>query len=339
MTNIEQRVSTSFSFFDHDDRFREIVAARQPKRRPRILYHYTDAAALKGIVEGRQLWATHFEYTNDASEVELGIRLAIEYIDHEIEQHLKADASVTIDEYLANPADGSDPSVALLQVVQKTLDVWRARDPKFYDFFFVCFSKRDDQLSQWRAYAADARGYSIGFACSGLERVRPVGGQSEATIDLLRVVYGKDDQLALIRRTISATRRLLDEVMPSLPLHMRKKCLVDFNMYLVACLIRLAVHFKYHGFEEEDEWRLIVSAKMMADLNESDVTVKTRACARGNVPYVELDLAEAPIRRIVIGPKAHAGESEDTLDFGVKELFRSRGLPVPQVERSNIPYR
>jgi hypothetical protein len=35
---------------------------------PPLLYHFTDAPGLRGIVESHALWATHIYYLNDAQE-------------------------------------------------------------------------------------------------------------------------------------------------------------------------------------------------------------------------------------------------------------------------------
>ena len=33
------------------------------------LFHYTDAAGVRGIVENNELWATHYHYLNDFTEL------------------------------------------------------------------------------------------------------------------------------------------------------------------------------------------------------------------------------------------------------------------------------
>ena len=42
---------------------------------PVFLAHYTTAAGLKGILEKRVLFATHYQYLNDSLELVYGIRL------------------------------------------------------------------------------------------------------------------------------------------------------------------------------------------------------------------------------------------------------------------------
>jgi hypothetical protein len=45
-----------------------IKASHQDFQLPETLYHYTDAAGLKGIIESGAIRATHVAYMNDASE-------------------------------------------------------------------------------------------------------------------------------------------------------------------------------------------------------------------------------------------------------------------------------
>src|SRR2546423_10494745 len=47
---------------------------------PRLLYHYTSADGLLGMLQGRQLWATNVRFMNDTSELAYGIRLVREVL-------------------------------------------------------------------------------------------------------------------------------------------------------------------------------------------------------------------------------------------------------------------
>jgi hypothetical protein len=40
----------------------------EPTKPEGLLYHYTDQKGLLGILESKQLWATHYRYLNDTSE-------------------------------------------------------------------------------------------------------------------------------------------------------------------------------------------------------------------------------------------------------------------------------
>src|SRR3954447_7176655 len=40
---------------------------------PLTLYHYTDATGLLGVITSGTVWATHYEYLNDASEFKYAV--------------------------------------------------------------------------------------------------------------------------------------------------------------------------------------------------------------------------------------------------------------------------
>src|SRR5687768_2712440 len=48
---------------------------RKQARPPKILYHYTSAAGLQGILDTRRMWATHARFLNDPSELDYGLQL------------------------------------------------------------------------------------------------------------------------------------------------------------------------------------------------------------------------------------------------------------------------
>jgi hypothetical protein len=62
----------------HNDRDQG-AAARRPKNF--VLYHYTTADGLKGIVENDELWATSAYYLNDSTEIMYGYQLIDEALE------------------------------------------------------------------------------------------------------------------------------------------------------------------------------------------------------------------------------------------------------------------
>jgi hypothetical protein len=45
---------------------------------PEILYHYTDAKGLYGIIDTKQIWASSYRFMSDAREFEYGFDLISE---------------------------------------------------------------------------------------------------------------------------------------------------------------------------------------------------------------------------------------------------------------------
>lgn len=60
---------------------------------PEILYHYTSIEGLLGIIEKKEIWATHIMYMNDAQE----FKLFIDLVKRDLEPLLKTDISTLKD--------------------------------------------------------------------------------------------------------------------------------------------------------------------------------------------------------------------------------------------------
>jgi hypothetical protein len=126
--------------------------------RSRVLYHYTSAAGLLGILERRCLFASDVWFLNDASEV----RYAQERMVERVREHLGADQPW----------------------LQELLEVSEAKPGWLDDVFVTSFCEEPDLLSQWRGYAAG--GFAIGFAADGLAAL----GDGEGAPRLVQVDYG-----------------------------------------------------------------------------------------------------------------------------------------------------
>lgn len=137
---------------------------------PSILYHYTTAAGLMGILKTRQIWATHARYVNDATELEH----AFDLIRGVLASYPANDVFARASRRLAAPKPA---------------------------FFMACFCEADDLLSQWRAYAGRGRvtGYSLGFETGLLP-----------SDHLVQVLYEPAAQEAEVRSVIEESLRESD---------------------------------------------------------------------------------------------------------------------------------
>lgn len=98
--------------------------------RDNMLWHYTSPEVLWKMLEGN-FYATHYRFMNDSAEILYGLNVFKSFF-----QKAAAD-----NQAIAN---------TLMALAQK-------------DFFLMCFSKKEDDLYQWRSYAGDG-GFSIGFS-------------------------------------------------------------------------------------------------------------------------------------------------------------------------------
>ena len=126
--------------------FERIVRGHQPAETASALYHYTDAAGLQGIVESKAFWATHFQYTNDATEVIYGISLATKQLERLVAQSHSPKDTDSVREFLGGRLPNRKPSDALVKVAIDTLQEPKIEQKSSYEFFFACFSEHQDQL-------------------------------------------------------------------------------------------------------------------------------------------------------------------------------------------------
>ncbi len=70
----------------------------------KVIYHYTDARALIGMIVSWRIWATHVSRLNDAMEYEIGVSFVRKFIGANLQR-----ASKSIDKAFLS----SDPSIPL----------------------------------------------------------------------------------------------------------------------------------------------------------------------------------------------------------------------------------
>lgn len=259
---------------------------------PDILYHYTTQPVLLSIVQHRAIWLSSQWHLNDSAEGEIFNRLARNYA------HTLTVAENKINEVLAS------------------LDQ--------FEFFVNCLTTHGDMLSQWRGYAGDGKGVSIGFNSKALKNI--IKGSS---IGLLYPVTYADETKDLSKDQLNKLHKTLisDGNKPS----------VDYLQTLGK--ERWAVKSK--AFEEEDEFRLILTPH----LNDSQVTFaggeiasrKFRATETEIRNYYELSLSTIEpddlIKEVVLGPK-------NASNLGVvKQMLASFGFKCVSVKRSVASYR
>ncbi len=102
-----------------------------------------------------------------------------------------------------------------------------------------CFSKQPDVLSQWRGYADNARGWSIGFSGRAINAM---------PISLLEVVYDPDQQVAEMRNFLAAMYTIWREKGGEF------RDAVGQDAALLASFIHA---YKHPSFQEEQEVRAL----------------------------------------------------------------------------------
>jgi hypothetical protein len=283
-----------------------------------IVYHYTDLNTLINIIEKQTLWATSTKFLNDTNELKHGIKL--------------------IDEVSTQLI--SDKNLKIIRQLSNELEQLNAEDK-----FVVCFSQNGDLLSQWRAYAKDGQGISIGFHRTWLNStfIQKVQGKY--------IIYNEDKQRTIIRRILEI----------SLKFFLDRKDIFDWRPYPIENIIAKSIlellagvitDYKDSSFSEELEYRiqLSLSGKIKQEKLEK---IKYRSNGKLIIPYIELEtkfnfydklnspgaptiiIDKLEIEEIIIGPSLDF----DSVKSGLSQLLKTNKYENVEIKPSNIPYR
>jgi hypothetical protein len=255
---------------------------------PDMLYHYTTADGLKGIIINGNIWATNYRYVNDLTEYVYANEL------------LRAD--------IASRIQHPNPIVdAVLKAILNTEDLLVGA----VDIFIACFCKEKDLLSQWRYYGGrGGGGYAIGFGRNTVT-TQLIG----ASYQLYQVCYNeriqhlliKDlldsfcnaveqlgiglDPTTIVEPVISSKLPARDPTKPPAPLQIKSNVpapLGELCMRLSFGFLELACCFKNPSFAIEEEWRLVHKRFSETKANTRNVSFRTSGATL--IPYVELPL-------------------------------------------------
>lgn len=250
-------------------------------------YHYCNSSSFLAILEGGGLRFSDANMMNDGSEGRYGYAL------------FERAAGQLLDEV------GSHQDLeGLTPAFFDKIDEWLSPKQLYSHPVICCFSRRPDVLSQWRAYADNGEGWSIGFCGDALNAM-------PAT--MLDVVYDPDQQMKEVRNHLAAMYILWRD-----QTHDDGGDLAT-NARLLASFLHA---YKDPSFREEDEVRLL--HELRVDLDDSGWTlsdeggtadghqvggtaVRYRAAGSSIVAYVDLAFRQGAIREVWQGPRNDNG--------------------------------
>lgn len=194
------------------------VRSLTSQKPPHRIYHYTNDAGLKGILESGKLRLTEICNLNDPSKLNHGFGIAI--------KELKT--------IVANEPAESQKFAQDLELVAIRNTIHRSAD------FFICsFSLCGDDLGQWRAYADNGRGFALGFDAAALE--------TATAPDSFPLTYD-DVRLAEIDREIISKMLHLARL-PELK--------DDLSKAFMTYVTNAAIFFKHPAYRSETEYRFL----------------------------------------------------------------------------------
>lgn len=265
-----------------------------------IIYHYTTAAGLLGILQTGTLRGTNAGFLNDSSEIAYGLSLAEEVLREEI----------------ATRADPAERALA-----DKTLGMLAA-DPKPFEVYVTSFSARRDVLSQWRGYTSQNGRFCIGFRVDGFS-------ERDAFRLPQRVEYARDAQRKAVHDAVSIACAALHEAVDDS--HHAWQCVMALTFHLR----RVICGFKHGGFAEEEEWRSIAT---MSETDEMGA-LEFEAVAGLPRPFITMLDGSRQSRRLPISEVCIATDSRrNAAMFATALLLRRRGYSDVALTETSIPF-
>lgn len=290
------------------DRLTDQLADRATKVAvPATLFHYTNTAGLNGIVTSGRLRLSDVFSLNDPSEVRHGVQFALRALQQAAASgHRGAQLFVwKFSEQLTSHIEGVSRQ------------------------FVGCFSPLGDDLSQWRAYADNGKGFALGFD----------GPKFEAAfgkLPHLTATFAVNYDEGLLREAaeqiaIEALRVAEFPVGKGYDGPTLSAFLQELSVQTSNAILYTSMYFKHPAYEIEREYRF-QHVRAINDV-QGIVAVEKRS-------YVEFDWRSDDanlLTDIVIGP---ASERELAKQYA-EDSLRTAGIDPSKVRihHSAIPYR
>jgi hypothetical protein len=289
----EATMSTVDPYDEYDERALELIQSwfKPHLKRPRRLYHYTDANGVLGIISEKRLRLTHAGYLNDPGELKYAANMILE----------------TVADEFANRG-------TILEQFKGWIDKHLDEDALNVPAYVSCFCEKGDLLNQWRGYAGAADGYSIGFDPRHLGDMSWKLPTDRITV-LRKVIYDQGKQKAFVKSWTTAICDLIEKT--------RDKLLPEHTRLYWQTAAELMVTFKSRVYEEEREWRLV-------EFQRPDSELKFAASRRFIKPYIEYadKSCNLPIREILLGPVLESATARRSLEMLLaKEGFKATVVP------------
>jgi len=277
------------------------------------LYHYTTGDNLIKIIESGHLWATQIAFLNDSNELLYSIELFQQAIDER--------RYTSVNEEFA-------------QLLSKMDEILVNSSPETSGVYVICFSKRRNDLSQWRAYGGSEGGYAIEFNFSDIrDKLLKEGKQ------LVPVTYGGESIEKILADVIKFTEKFFMDGVAAKRAPSLEEWVEDFSQFWLWHLSFFASIFKSPAFKDEEEWRLIYR------LANEDIPrmgfSQSRSMLRSHLPLSFSPpngngYSPLPITEVMVGPTNYKRHSQ----VGVGDLLRSNGYGTEDMATvTDIPFR
>jgi hypothetical protein len=290
-----------------------------PLRDDDIIYHYCSSETFVNVIINGTIRFSDANLLNDAEEGRWGYDCFIETANRILKRQEIPDVF---------------PEVTV-EFIDRLDAIWFASRLRLASFI-ACFSSDGDSLSQWRAYADDGMGFSIGFSAKALQNAMPV--------QILNVLYEREQQIREMAVIIGAA--YLEFVEQGSDLE------ADWLFERAAEFAASAIALKNPAWRDEKEVRChhVVDVQISEDrwvltdgggvVDRKDVTgerVGFQVRKGTIVPILDLPFRRAgepsPIREIVTGPRCPNAAGNALF------LLGSHGYGVVPIRAAGSAYR
>jgi peptidyl-tRNA hydrolase len=299
------------------------------RKRPDRIYHYTNDAGLKGILEHGTLWLTDICRLNDPSELDHGFKIGIK---EELEKAV-----------VGCPRECQEFSRILASVTEdhETHGAAQTEEHKIQGsaHYFVCsFSSCGDDLGQWRAYAANGSGFALEFDLAALENGfthnRSTAPNAEDHAVSFPITY-KDAKLADLDRQI--IERMLGLISLPRGRNLKDDEINSYTRELALSLMLQAAHaaifFKHHAYKSEREYRFLETYSVDAP-PRVEWNVRRNSLIRHR-EFNWRSVVPGALTKIIVGP----ADRKKALQFASDCLLRYPESGNAPIVCSPIPYR
>ncbi len=283
------------------------------------VYHYCSAETFLNIIKYKKLWLGDIKHMNDFMEMNWFMDVFNEII---------------------SPNTTEKAYKKIHEEVVKNINLTRR--------YMCCLSESGDILSQWRSYAQDGTGVSIGFNPEELNiRHNELLSQNIHIRDsffLNKMSYFSKESVRESILEILSSDQEVNNIFAQDNIAFGKLELSIQNriIKLLRQILHLSIHIKNPAFSEEKEVRLVYNHMPTHHNNEKHhikhyanfIDSKNYRVSNGNLTsYYEFPLLTGCFKEIILGPKNKFDEDE------VKEFLKMHNLPNVEVDRSKASYR
>jgi len=164
------------------------------------LCHYTTFEGLQGILQTQTLWATHYRFLNDYSELVLMKDRLVDFLVPIVKEHFKRGIAKWPEARKVIDQDGG-MDISARKYATKMIEIaYKETGGEFYIVSF-CGEHEDDYLnsngllSQWRSYGIGG-GIVVVFNTRKLEEILEIetGKYEYASLHISDVIYSDDEE-------------------------------------------------------------------------------------------------------------------------------------------------